>query len=210
MIKSIAFKAQGSPRPVRGARRPWPRKRPIPGIFGFTDASLRASACPSPSSPSHEGERARTTLAMASGSQHAENCLGTRAANRRIDRKAAHGSIVTIRSRPGWQRKSDEESLGLGPYRDAEGFITVFPGGVDNAWNAGGCCSQTPTDVEFVREAIAYLNREACIDTKRVLRLGLLQRRRHVVQTGVRGSRRHRRSGAGGLRLRRRRQMLAV
>jgi polyhydroxybutyrate depolymerase len=55
---------------------------------------------------------------------------------------------------------------------DAEGFITVFPGGVDNAWNAGGCCSDTPTDVDFVREAIAYLDSEGCIDTKRIYASG--------------------------------------
>lgn len=55
---------------------------------------------------------------------------------------------------------------------DDEGFITVFPGGVDNAWNAGGCCSDTPTDVEFAREAVAHLNTVACIDTKRVYASG--------------------------------------
>jgi predicted esterase len=55
---------------------------------------------------------------------------------------------------------------------DAEGFITVFPGGPDNGWNAGGCCTRTPTDVEFVREAIKYLDTEGCIDTKRVYASG--------------------------------------
>ena len=55
---------------------------------------------------------------------------------------------------------------------DREGFITVFPGGPDNGWNAGGCCTDTPTDVEFVREFIAYLDTEGCIDTKRVYASG--------------------------------------
>jgi polyhydroxybutyrate depolymerase len=55
---------------------------------------------------------------------------------------------------------------------DREGFISVFPGGPDNGWNAGGCCTDTPTDVEFVREAIAYLNTEGCIDTKRIYASG--------------------------------------
>jgi polyhydroxybutyrate depolymerase len=55
---------------------------------------------------------------------------------------------------------------------DQEGFITVFPGGPDNGWNAGGCCTDTPTDVEFVRDAIEYLNTEACIDTKRIYASG--------------------------------------
>lgn len=55
---------------------------------------------------------------------------------------------------------------------DAEGFITVFPGGIDSAWNAGLCCSDTATDVAFVREAIATLEREACIDAKRIYASG--------------------------------------
>jgi polyhydroxybutyrate depolymerase len=55
---------------------------------------------------------------------------------------------------------------------DGEGFITVFPGGPDNGWNAGGCCTQTPTDVDFVRDAIEYLDAEGCIDTKRIYASG--------------------------------------
>ena len=70
----------------------------------------------------------------------------------------------------------DENQMGmLSGWRDlgnAEGFITVFPGGVDNAWNAGFCCSDTTTDVEFVRTAIDTLNTEGCIDTRRVYASG--------------------------------------
>jgi len=55
---------------------------------------------------------------------------------------------------------------------DTEGFITVFPGGVDSAWNAGFCCSETPTDVEFVRTAVETLNEGACIDTRRIYASG--------------------------------------
>lgn len=55
---------------------------------------------------------------------------------------------------------------------DEHGFITVFPGGVDAAWNAGGCCSDTPTDVQFVREAIEHLGTVGCIDKKRIYASG--------------------------------------
>jgi polyhydroxybutyrate depolymerase len=51
---------------------------------------------------------------------------------------------------------------------DTEGFITVFPGGPDNGWNAGGCCTDTPSDVDFVKEAIKYMSTNGCIDAKRV------------------------------------------
>ena len=55
---------------------------------------------------------------------------------------------------------------------DREGFITVFPGGPDSGWNAGGCCTDTPTDLDFVRQAITYLDSTGCIDTKRVYASG--------------------------------------
>jgi len=55
---------------------------------------------------------------------------------------------------------------------DTEGFITDFPGGVDDAWNAGFCCSDTTTDVDFVKQAIETLNNQACIDPGRVYASG--------------------------------------
>jgi polyhydroxybutyrate depolymerase len=55
---------------------------------------------------------------------------------------------------------------------DMEGFITVFPGGPSNGWNAGGCCTQTATDLDFVKEAIKYMDSNGCVDTKRVYASG--------------------------------------
>ena len=55
---------------------------------------------------------------------------------------------------------------------DAEGFITVYPQGIDNAWNAGLCCSDGSDDVAFVRAIVASLKQDACIDDKRVFSSG--------------------------------------
>jgi polyhydroxybutyrate depolymerase len=55
---------------------------------------------------------------------------------------------------------------------DRHGFITVFPGGPDNGWNAGGCCKSTPTDLEYVRRAITWLDENGCVDTKRIYASG--------------------------------------
>jgi polyhydroxybutyrate depolymerase len=55
---------------------------------------------------------------------------------------------------------------------DAEGFVTVYPQGIENAWNAGLCCSDGSDDVAFVREIISSLTSNACIDTKRVYSSG--------------------------------------
>jgi polyhydroxybutyrate depolymerase len=59
---------------------------------------------------------------------------------------------------------------------DREGFIMVYPNGSSNAWNVGRCCppaaDQGVDDVAFVRAVIAQLQRDACIDSKRVYASG--------------------------------------
>lgn len=55
---------------------------------------------------------------------------------------------------------------------DQNGFIAVFPNGLDNAWNAGLCCSTESDDVTFVRLMVDKLFEETCIDRKRVYASG--------------------------------------
>ena len=57
---------------------------------------------------------------------------------------------------------------------DSEGFIVVYPDGIDKAWNAGLCCTDDKTidDVGFVRAIISALQTDACIDPKRVYATG--------------------------------------
>jgi polyhydroxybutyrate depolymerase len=54
---------------------------------------------------------------------------------------------------------------------DAEGFITVYPQGIENSWNAGLCCSDGD-DVTFVRQIISTLASDTCIDTRRIFASG--------------------------------------
>ena len=59
---------------------------------------------------------------------------------------------------------------------NTEGFIVVYPQGVGNSWNAGGCCGDSMSmmvdDVAFVRAIITNLSTDACIDSKRVYASG--------------------------------------
>jgi polyhydroxybutyrate depolymerase len=55
---------------------------------------------------------------------------------------------------------------------DANGFISVYPQGIDNAWNAGLCCGDGGDDVPFVRAIISDLASNACIDNRRVFSSG--------------------------------------
>jgi polyhydroxybutyrate depolymerase len=70
---------------------------------------------------------------------------------------------------------SFEQSIsGYQAKSDTEGFIVVWPDGIDNAWNIGDCCttSRTVDDVGFAKTLVAKLEQQACIDPKRVYAVG--------------------------------------
>jgi polyhydroxybutyrate depolymerase len=67
----------------------------------------------------------------------------------------------------GWREKSD-----------AEGFIVVYPEGLDGSWNGGSlCCGssllQGVDDEGFIRSVVTRMDRDACVDPKRVYATGL-------------------------------------
>jgi polyhydroxybutyrate depolymerase len=57
---------------------------------------------------------------------------------------------------------------------DTEGFVVVWPNGIDNAWNVGPCCttSRSVDDVGFARALVAKLETQLCIDPKRIYAVG--------------------------------------
>jgi polyhydroxybutyrate depolymerase len=70
---------------------------------------------------------------------------------------------------------SFEQSIsGYQAKSDSEGFVVVWPDGIDNAWNIGDCCttSRTVDDVGFARALVAKLEQQLCIDPKRVYAVG--------------------------------------
>jgi polyhydroxybutyrate depolymerase len=66
---------------------------------------------------------------------------------------------------------------GMTPKSDAEGFILVYPEGVQSSWNAGACCGgaidQNIDDVGFVRALVAQLSLTLCIDQRRIYATGM-------------------------------------
>ena len=66
----------------------------------------------------------------------------------------------------GWLEKADEQ-----------GFLVVFPAGLDNSWNGGLCCGTSlmnkVDDEGFLRAVVAKLKSEACVNPKRVYATGL-------------------------------------
>jgi len=71
---------------------------------------------------------------------------------------------------------SQKGASGWGALADKEGFIVIWPDGVENSWNAGRCCraayEQKIDDVGFTKAIITTLASEACIDAKRVYATG--------------------------------------
>lgn len=66
---------------------------------------------------------------------------------------------------------------GMNTLADAEGFLVVYPDGINSSWNAGACCgdamSQNIDDVGFVRALHAELTTRACVDARRVYSTGM-------------------------------------
>ena len=53
------------------------------------------------------------------------------------------------------------------------GFYVVYPEGLNEAFNAGGCCADaTADDLGFARDLVAYIAAHACIDLDRVYATG--------------------------------------
>ena len=75
----------------------------------------------------------------------------------------------------GWTSNAEQQRAlsGYLALSDQRGFIVVYPQGVGNAWNGGVCCTNTPTDVEFIRAMVAKMETEATIDARRVYATGL-------------------------------------
>jgi len=76
------------------------------------------------------------------------------------------GSSTQEESSSGWKKKADQE-----------GFVVVYPDGVDTSWNVGNCCglamSENVDDVGFTRAMLEAVSKAACIDAKRVYATGM-------------------------------------
>ncbi len=60
---------------------------------------------------------------------------------------------------------------------DTEGFVVVYPQGLNNSWNAGACCGQSAMsavdDVAFVADLLDTVDAKLCLDRRRVFSTGM-------------------------------------
>lgn len=70
--------------------------------------------------------------------------------------------------------KSVEDRSQYDALAQQQGFVVVYPEGVDLFWNAGNCCGPAATDdVTFIKDLIAKLVADGSIDSKRVFVVGV-------------------------------------
>lgn len=68
-----------------------------------------------------------------------------------------------------WERNNS----GLLELSDQEGFVGVWPVGLDNTWNVGPCCGEPNVDdFTFVTTLVKELSTEACIDQRAIYATG--------------------------------------
>jgi len=79
----------------------------------------------------------------------------------------------------GFTSDAEQEELlsNMNASSDARGYIVGYPYGIAQSWNAGACCGTATTtnvdDIQFVRDLLASLQNDYCIDPKRIYSTGM-------------------------------------
>jgi len=69
----------------------------------------------------------------------------------------------------------EQSASGYQKIADQEGFLILFPNGIDNAWNIGPCCtnSRDVDDLGFAKAMVTATTAQACIDPKHIYATGI-------------------------------------
>ena len=79
----------------------------------------------------------------------------------------------------GFSSDASQESLltNMSAAADRDAFVVVYPQGIGNGWSAGDCCTDLQSgpvdDIAFVKDLLAKLEADYCIDPKRVFATGM-------------------------------------
>ena len=84
---------------------------------------------------------------------------------------------VVVGLHAGTQAAAGFQSMtGLNGYADSRGFVAIYPEGLGNSWNAGGCCGFASNhdidDLGFVNSMLGRLTPIANVDLTRVSMFG--------------------------------------
>jgi polyhydroxybutyrate depolymerase len=172
--------AGGNPdaRPGDGGDLGWPIIDPTPdaavhGGPAFGDGGAPGDGAPPPPCSGKTGVVGRRIITLTSSGlvrtailQVPQRYLSTQAAMLVLNFHGVTSDAV-----------QEEVLARMNPASEDLGFIVVYPFGFQRSWNAGQCCEPAATygidDVQFVRDLIATVAAEYCVDRHRVYATGM-------------------------------------
>lgn len=119
---------------------------------------------------------------VAPGTQTIQLSSGGRSRSARLhvpanyDPRAGYPLVLSFHgfSSADWQQ---EILTNMNSRADARGVLVAYPSGVVTSWNAGDCCGtawlDAVDDVQFVRDLLDTLERDYCVDPKRIYATGM-------------------------------------
>jgi polyhydroxybutyrate depolymerase len=143
------------------------------GSPSAVDAGSAETSAPAPfTCKDKTGGKGDSTLLLTSGGLSRDSLLHVPPSY-----DPAQGAMLIVNYH-GFSSNAPEQVLltDMNPVADAKNFIVAYPDGVGSGWNAGSCCSelQPPgvNDVQFTRDLLALVERDYCIDPRRVYATG--------------------------------------
>jgi polyhydroxybutyrate depolymerase len=157
---------------------------PAAGPFDSGPALVPDATTPAPDAGglAPDGSPACRGTMLAAGSQMGQLVVGGRMRTFLLhvptgyDGRRALPLVVLLHGGLGTGQQLEASSL-MSPIADREGFVVVYPDGLERTWNAGGCCapaaSQNIDDVGFIAALLDQLGAQLCLDRRRVYAGGM-------------------------------------
>lgn len=87
------------------------------------------------------------------------------------------GSMLVIAYHGFFETAGEQEiTTRMDPSSDKKNYIVAYAQGIANSWNAGDCCGDSWTDsvddVQFTRDLLAAIQKDYCVDPKRIFATG--------------------------------------
>jgi polyhydroxybutyrate depolymerase len=156
----------------------WPTVDPAPDAAvhvgpGFQDGGAPADAPPPPTCSGKTGAVGERIITVTSGGL-------VRTAILQVPQSyVSSQSVMLVLNFHGVTSDAIQEEVlsRMTPASEQRGFIVVYPFGFQRSWNGGACCDPAVTygidDVQFVRDLVAAVSADYCVDPRRVFATGM-------------------------------------
>lgn len=154
----------------------WPDSDPSPNDPSAGDPSFSDGGPPAPSQftcSGKSGNPGNRTLSLQSSGLNRVSVLHVPAS---YDPTEGTPLVLNFHgfTSDGWQQQILTR---MDATSEARGFIVAYPSGIAASWNAGQCCGtawlDAVDDIQLVKDLIAKVSEEYCIDPKRIYATGM-------------------------------------